>query len=63
MFGHMQALLEQREGVMAVQEGVEKERFVLGLDQNRVREQKQTVLLLDLNDVSEGNDDLDSITC
>jgi hypothetical protein len=59
----MQALLEQREGVMAVQEGVEKERFVLGLDQNRVREQKQTVLLLDLNDVSEGNDDLDSITC
>jgi hypothetical protein len=58
----MQALLEQREGVMTVQEGVEKERFVLGLDQNRVREQKQTVLLLDLNDVSEGNDDLDSIT-
>ena len=58
----MQALLEQREGVMAVQEGVEKERFVLGLDQNRVREQKQAVLLLDLNDVSEGNDDLDSIT-
>lgn len=58
----MQALLEQREGVMTVQEGVEKERFVLSLDQNRVREQKQTVLLLDLNDVSEGNDDLDSIT-